>query len=69
MSSNRSPDLRATNRVQTSGADDVKEKAMYQVLAFLAREPGVSVGQFREHYERQHVTLMVCPVDVERAVR
>ena len=42
---------------------------MYQVLAFLAREPGVSVGQFREHYECQHVPLMVCPVDVERAVR
>lgn len=31
---------------------------MYKVMAFLARKPGISAAQFREHYERHHVALI-----------
>ena len=31
---------------------------MYKVMAFLARKPGISAAQFRDHYERHHVALI-----------
>ena len=32
---------------------------MYKVMAFLARKPGVPLKDFRDYYERHHVSLIM----------